>query len=103
MDKAGIDVAVLSLTTPGVQNLDPQLAVELAVSSNDRLAAAVQSRSDRFQGFATLPTPSPQTAAKELERAVRQLGFNGALVLNSFRISQINTLPYETKQRVQLM
>jgi predicted TIM-barrel fold metal-dependent hydrolase len=80
MDDAGIDVAVLSLTTPGVQNLDPSSAVELARSANDQLAAAVRSQPDRYQGFATLPTPSPEIAAKELERAVRELGLQGAML-----------------------
>ena len=80
MDEAGVDVAVLSLTTPGVQNLDSALSVELARQSNDRLADAVRSNSERLQGFATLPTPSPQTAAKELERAIRELGLHGAML-----------------------
>jgi hypothetical protein len=80
MDEAGIDVAVLSLTTPGVQNLDADIAVSLARASNDRLADAVRSRPDRLQGFATLPTPAPQSAAKELERAVRELGLQGAML-----------------------
>ncbi len=80
MDEAGIDVAVLSLTTPGVQNLEPIAAVDLARSSNDRLADAVGLRPDRLQGLATLPTPSPQAAAKELDRAVRQLGLHGAML-----------------------
>ena len=80
MDEAGIDVAVLSLTTPGVQNLNADVAIQLASSSNDELAAAVRSQADRFQGFATLPTPSPQHAAKELERAVRELGLQGAML-----------------------
>jgi predicted TIM-barrel fold metal-dependent hydrolase len=80
MDDAGVDVAVLSLTSPGVQNLDPELAVRLARDANDRLAEAVRAQPDRFQGFATLPTPSPEIAAKELDRAVRELGFNGAML-----------------------
>ena len=80
MDEAGIDVAVLSLTTPGVQNLNADVAIRLASSSNDELAAAVRSQPDRFQGFATLPTPSPQHAAKELERAVCELGLQGAML-----------------------
>jgi len=54
MDEAGINVAVLSLTTPGAQDLDPAVAVKVAWSANDRVAAAVRNRLDRFQGFATL-------------------------------------------------
>jgi predicted TIM-barrel fold metal-dependent hydrolase len=80
MDEAGIDVAVLSLTTPGVQNLDAEVAVDLARSSNDHLAAAVQTMPERFQGFATLPTPSPERAAKELARCIQELGLHGAML-----------------------
>jgi len=80
MDEAGIDVAVLSLTTPGVQNLDAEVAVDLAQSSNDHLAAAVHTAPERFQGFATLPTPSPDRAAKELERCIQELSLHGAML-----------------------
>ncbi|WP_419806241.1 amidohydrolase family protein [Terriglobus sp.] len=80
MDAAGIDVQVLSLTTPGVQGLSAGEAVTLATESNDLLANVIRSRPDRFQGFATLPTPSPHAAARELERAVQQLHLQGAMI-----------------------
>lgn len=80
MDEAGIDVAVLSHTTPGVQGLDAGRAVPLARQANDFIAAAVRSRPDRFEGFATLPMGAPLEAALELERAVGQLGLNGAML-----------------------
>ena len=38
MDAAGIDVQVLSLTSPGVEQPDAAEAVELARDANDRLA-----------------------------------------------------------------
>jgi uncharacterized protein len=56
MDEAGIDVAVLSLTTPGVQNLDTDLAVRLATSANDQLAAAIRSHRP-FAGVRDLGNP----------------------------------------------
>lgn len=80
MDEGGVDVQVLSLTTPGVQNLGADLSINLARSSNDRVAEIVAQRPDRFQGFATLPTPVPSAAARELERAVRELKLQGAMV-----------------------
>jgi predicted TIM-barrel fold metal-dependent hydrolase len=80
MDAAGIDVQVISHTTPGVQTIDAETAVRLARDANDRLAVAVASHPDRFAGFATLPTPAPDAAADELERAVGELGFKGAMV-----------------------
>ena len=80
MDAAGIDVAVLSHTAPGVQNLPAAQAVPLARAANKFIADTVRSRPDRFQGFATLATTAPDAAAQELERAVKQLGLNGAML-----------------------
>ncbi|MGZ4934842.1 MAG: amidohydrolase family protein, partial [Halobacteriota archaeon] len=80
MDAAGIDVQVLSLTSPGVDQLDATAAALLARDSNDHLAKATRRYPSRFAGFATLPTAAPDTAADELERAVRKLNFKGALI-----------------------
>lgn len=80
MDDQGVDVQVLSLNSPGVQSLDPGDAVGVARDANDALAEAIARHPDRFQGFAAIPTPAPEAAAAELERAVTQLGFAGALL-----------------------
>jgi predicted TIM-barrel fold metal-dependent hydrolase len=80
MDAAGIDVAVLSLTAPGVEQLDSGDAVRLARGSNDELAAAVARYPDRLAGLATVPLSAPDAAADELERAVLELGFPGAVI-----------------------
>jgi predicted TIM-barrel fold metal-dependent hydrolase len=83
MDAAGIDVQVLSHVQPGVQVLsDEQAELAVAVSRevNDWLAEVVAAHPARFAGFAMLPTQSPAHAADELERAVRDLGFKGALI-----------------------
>lgn len=80
MDAAGIDVAVLSITSPGTQQLTPVEAVPLAKDANDTLADAVRRHPDRFAAYATLPTPDPAAAADELRRSVTQLGLVGAMV-----------------------
>jgi hypothetical protein len=80
MDDAGIDLAVLSLAAPGVEQLDGPEAVRLARDCNDELAAAVARHPDRLAGFAALPISAPDAAADELERAVRQHGFPGAVI-----------------------
>jgi len=85
MDACGVDVQVLSLTTPGVQNLTPGEAVPLARQANDFLAATIRAKPDRFQGFATLPTPAPDEAARELQRAVSELGMPGAMLCGRTR------------------
>lgn len=81
MDKAGIDLAVLSATTPGVQaEKDPKAAVRLAQDANDYLAREVQKRPQRYAGFAHLPMQDAGAAAAELERTIEHLGFKGALI-----------------------
>jgi len=78
MDAAGIDMQVISHVAPGAQGLPDGL--DVARRANDQLAEAVAAHPDRFAGFATLPTGDPLAAARELERAVGDLGFVGALV-----------------------
>ncbi len=85
MDDTGLDVQVLSLTAPGLQSLEPYRATALQTASNDLLAETVRGRPDRFQGFATLATPDPQAAARELERAVTELGLSGAMLFGRTR------------------
>jgi len=81
MDAAGIDMQILSHAAPSVQKMqDAELAVRLARGANDRLRETVRAHPDRFAAFAMLPTSDPKAAADELERAVTQLGFKGAMV-----------------------
>ena len=81
MDASGIDVAILSMTVPGIQGiLDRAEAVARAREVNDYLAAAVAKHPQRFAGFAVVPLQDPAEAAKELERCVTGLNFKGAMV-----------------------
>ena len=80
MDEAGVDLAVLSLAAPGVEQLDSAEAVGLAQSCNDELATAIGRFPDRLAGFATLPVSAPDKAAEELKRAISELGFLGAVI-----------------------
>ena len=77
MDAAGIDVQVLSLASPGVEQFAPAQGTSLARELNDELARLVGKHPDRFVGYATLAPKDPQAAARELERAVHDLGFKG--------------------------
>ena len=80
MDCAGIDVQVLSLTR-GIENIEEENeAVTFARATNDLLADAVRRHPTRFAGFAILPVSSPQKAADELERTVKEYGFKGAMI-----------------------
>ncbi|OFW58352.1 MAG: hypothetical protein A2133_01885 [Actinobacteria bacterium RBG_16_64_13] len=77
MDSAGIDVSIISLTAPGVEQLEPELGVKLARNANDALAAAIDRHPDRFRGYAALAVKDTDAAVKELERAVKDLGLIG--------------------------
>ncbi len=81
MDRAGIELALLSLNAPGVQAiLDTEEAVEIARKANDHMARAVAKHPDRYAALAALPMQDPKAAGDELRRSVTELGFKGALV-----------------------
>jgi 5-carboxyvanillate decarboxylase len=82
MDNSGIDTAVLSLTSPGVQIFDPATATSLAERFNDELAEGIARHPTRYVGLAAFSPLDPTNAAKELERAVKKLGMRGG-ILNS--------------------
>jgi predicted TIM-barrel fold metal-dependent hydrolase len=80
MDEHGVDIQVLSLSTPGLEVIeDPAEAVTAAQQVNDYLAKAVAAHPTRFAGFAALPLQDPQAAVAELRRAVEELGLKGVL------------------------
>jgi gamma-resorcylate decarboxylase len=80
MDAHGMEMMILSLNAPAIQAIpDTKKAAELARRANDDLARKVARRPDRFRALAALPLQDPDAAAEELTRAVRELGFVGAL------------------------
>ena len=81
MDRAGIEICVLSLTSPGVQGIvDPAKANEVAAASNDYAASLIRKHPDRFSAFAAVPLQNTAFAVAELRRAVSELDLRGVLV-----------------------
>ncbi len=81
MDKAGIELAVLSVTTPGVQaEHDVRTAIRRAREANDFLAREIQKHPTRYAGFTHLPLQDAKAAGDELARCVAELGFKGAMI-----------------------
>ena len=60
MDAAGIDMQVLSLSAPGVEQMEPADAIAMARDTNDYLADAVKKYPTRFAGLAAMPTRSAE-------------------------------------------
>lgn len=79
MDETGLDVQVLSLTTPALHDLGAE-GVDIARRANDAIAAVIARSPARFQALATLPVSRPDEAAAELARCVSELNFKGAML-----------------------
>ena len=80
--EAGIDMQVITLTTPGTTMEEPRQSAYLASQVNDAFARIRQERPRRFTSLATLPLNDPMASVKELER-VMGMGFAGVLVYGS--------------------
>lgn len=82
MDEQGIQAQALSLTTPGVEQFEPEASLEHARLSNDVLAEALRRYPDRFIGLATLGPALPEESAEEVRRCVNELGFRGVNIMS---------------------
>jgi 2,3-dihydroxybenzoate decarboxylase len=81
MDSIGVETSVLSLAGPGVQaEKRVETAVTLARKVNDFLAEEMAKQPKRYGGFAHLAMQDPLEAANELERCIRDLGMQGAMI-----------------------
>ncbi len=81
MDRDGIDVQILSVSTPQVYFLADQPAIDLAQRCNDYLASIVQQYPDRFRALASVPlTANIDEAVRELARCIDELGMVGFII-----------------------
>jgi len=83
IDRAKVDVQVLTLTAPGTLIESPARSVELARLVNDRLAAVVSDHGHRFAALATLPLNDPVASCVEFERATSELGLPGVMLFGN--------------------
>ena len=77
MDRIGVDVQALSLTTPMVYWASPGLGLALAQCYNDAASAVHMKNPERFVGLAMLPMQAPALALRELDRAAKLPGMRG--------------------------
>ncbi|WP_029897063.1 amidohydrolase family protein [Nocardia brasiliensis] len=95
MDETGIERAVLSLLSPGIQSIHkPDKAVDWARRLNDYAADQVARHPDRFAAFAAVPMQDPAAAEAELRRAVTELGLVGALINGFSQVGDESTVAY---------
>jgi len=81
MDATGIDVAILSLTSPGVQPLfDVDEAKAMVTRANNALADACAKYPTRYVGMTSIAPQDPEWSAAEIRRGADELGFRGVMV-----------------------
>jgi aminocarboxymuconate-semialdehyde decarboxylase len=78
MDRHGIDISIVSLTSPNVHFGDEAVSVATARLANDEMAAGQTAHPDRIRWFASLPWEYPDAALAEFERCVN-LGAVGVM------------------------
>jgi aminocarboxymuconate-semialdehyde decarboxylase len=83
MDRVGIDVEVVSLSTPNVFFADAHHQPEIARMVNDAYAELIANHPARFKAFASIPMDSPDEALKELHRAIDDSKMNGVILLSN--------------------
>jgi aminocarboxymuconate-semialdehyde decarboxylase len=83
LDEARIDVAVPSISTPGVHFGDDTAARTLARRVNEYLADLKRRRPDRFGGFAALPLPDVDGSLEQIELALDVLELDGVSMMTN--------------------
>jgi aminocarboxymuconate-semialdehyde decarboxylase len=83
MDEAGIDVAVTSISTPGVHVGDDKRARSLARRCNELSAKLMHAHPNRLGGFAALPLPDVDGALNELTYALDTLKLDGVVLFSN--------------------
>ena len=67
MSKYGVDMQVLSLTTPYLLGINPKNAAKACKASNDSIQKVIEKYPDKFTGFAVISLLDVDSALEELE------------------------------------
>ncbi len=77
MDATGVDIQVMSLTTPMVYWAPPAFGLKLSQTFNDAASAMHLKYPNRLYAMAMVPMQAPELAVKEIERASKLPGLQG--------------------------
>jgi aminocarboxymuconate-semialdehyde decarboxylase len=94
MDKQGIDYQAINVNAWGY-SADRALARDIVQLQNEKIAAAVAARPDRFVGMATLALQHPDLAADQLEHAIKKLGMRGAAIGGSVEGQELSDRKFD--------
>ncbi|KJS15481.1 MAG: hypothetical protein VR69_12970 [Peptococcaceae bacterium BRH_c4b] len=99
LDKAGLDIQVLSQTIPSVELLSPEEGEVWAKRVNDSMAETCRKYPGRFYFYITLPYQDMDRAMKELERCKKEMGDYARGIMF---FSNINGKPVASPEFMQL-
>jgi aminocarboxymuconate-semialdehyde decarboxylase len=94
MDRVGIDVEVISLSTPNVFFTGAQHQPQIARMVNDAYAELIAQHPARFKGFASIPMDNPDAALTELHRVIDELKLNGVILLSNIGGKPLTSAEY---------
>lgn len=95
MDRKGIDMRALSLSTPNVYPWSGAAQIRITRYVNDALARYCRAHPDRFVGLASLPLHDIAASLAELDRAVGELGMKGVIIGSNVADAPLNDPRYE--------
>ena len=95
MDKQGIDMRLLSLSSPNVYEWRGERQVEMARYMNDVTAAVVRSHPDRFGGLGSLPLDDVEASLLEIDRIADELGLQGLMIGSNIGGVPVNDRRFE--------
>jgi predicted TIM-barrel fold metal-dependent hydrolase len=84
MDRAGVSVAMLSVTTPALNFTSGEPARKLARECNDYAAKLVADHPGRFGSFATVPLVDTEGSLREIAYALDTLKADGIALMTSY-------------------
>jgi len=90
MDRARVNMHVLSLTSPMVYWAPPEFGLALSQAYNDAASRAHQKHPQRFLGAAMLPMQAPQLALKELERIAKLPGMRALYIATNINGTELD-------------
>ena len=95
MDAQGIDMRVLSLSTPNVYDWRGARQVEMARYMNEVTAGVVRRHPDRFAGLGSLPLDDVPESLNELDRITGELGLRGVMIGSNVGGLPVNHAKFE--------
>jgi aminocarboxymuconate-semialdehyde decarboxylase len=95
MDQQGVDMRVLSLSTPNVYEWQGARQVEMTRYMNDATAALVRSHPDRFAGLGSLPLDDVDASLLELDRITGELELSGVMIGSNIAGLPVNHKKFE--------